>query len=82
MPRQGTTAQRGYGHAYQVARRALLASNPPCHWCGAPATTADHEPPIVEVGHPHLNLVPACRPCNLGRRGGVSNAVARPSGVW
>ena len=60
-------AERGYGRDYQAARAYLLKDNPPCHWCGAPATTADHEPPIHVVGHPHLNLVPACRKCNCGR---------------
>ena len=57
-----------YGRRYKEARARLLASNPPCHWCGAPATTADHEPPISVYGGPHLNLVPACQKCNLGRR--------------
>lgn len=60
------TTARGYGRAYQLARKRLLADNPPCHWCGAPATTADHEPPVAIAG-PHLNLVPACGPCNFGR---------------
>lgn len=81
MPKPGTRQQRGYGRAYQVARKALLATNPPCHWCGRPATTADHEPPMHVVGHPHLNLVPACRRCNFGRRAG-SGSVAPPSPVW
>ena len=57
-----------YGAAYRRARKKLLAENPFCHWCGAPATTADHEPPLSVVGRPHLNLVPACAKCNLGRR--------------
>lgn len=57
-----------YGKAYKAARKTLLASNPPCHWCGAPATTADHEPPIAVVGRPHLQLVPACAKCNYGRQ--------------
>lgn len=65
MPRPGNTTQRGYGNAYQLARKALLADNPMCYWgCGRPATTADHVPPIEEVGYPHLNLVPSCKPCN------------------
>ncbi|MEJ7763872.1 MAG: hypothetical protein WKF86_00085 [Acidimicrobiales bacterium] len=63
----GTTTQRGYGWAYQQARARLLATHPSCHWCGRPATTADHEPPMHVVGYPHLNLVPACGPCNYGR---------------
>ena len=67
MPKPGTRQARGYGEPYQRKRRALLASNPPCCWCGAPATTADHYPPQEIVG-PHLNLLPACGPCNFGKR--------------
>lgn len=58
--------KQAYGRRYRRARAALLANNPPCFWCGKPATTADHEPPLSVVGHPHMNLVPACRTCNLG----------------
>lgn len=72
VPRAGTRQQRGYGVAYQIARTRLLAGNPDCTWCAAKgikrkATTADHDPPIVEVGYPHLSLVPSCGPCNFGR---------------
>lgn len=67
MPKPGKTAARGYGAAYRRARNRLLADNPPCHWCGKPATTADHEPPMEVCGYPHLNLVPACEPCNYSR---------------
>lgn len=67
MARPSPTNQ-AYGRRYRRARAILLADNPPCHWCGAPATTADHEPPLSEVGHPHMHLVPACKPCNLGHR--------------
>jgi 5-methylcytosine-specific restriction endonuclease McrA len=73
----GRTSQRGYGRPYQRARAALLADNPTCHWCPAPATTADHDPPIEAAGAPHLRLVPACEKCNYGRR---SRIVARPAG--
>jgi hypothetical protein len=84
MPRSRTSSTaRGYGQAYRRARAALLASSPPCHWCGAPATTADHEPPIAVVGTPHLNLVPACRRCNFGRRRGEPvHVVDSPSREW
>jgi hypothetical protein len=81
MPKSGKTAARGYGSAYRKARAALLQGNPPCHWCGKPATTADHEPPIHVVGHPHLSLVPACGPCNFGRRGGETRH-STPSRPW
>lgn len=83
MPKPGRTAARGYGAAYRAARAQLLAGNPRCHWCGAPATTADHEPPLDEVGHPHLSLVPACGPCNFGRRGRRPPVgVVNDSGRW
>ena len=68
-----TTSERGYGHRYQVARAALLRGNPLCEWCRArPATTADHDPPLEAVAEAWMwkgRLVPACGPCNLGRRG-------------
>jgi ribosomal protein S27AE len=69
---------RAYNRAYQLARERLLASNPPCAWCGAPATTADHDPPVAEAG-PHLNLVPACARCNFGR---VRKDRTSPSRAW
>ena len=81
MPRPGSSSHRGYGAAYRRARAALLAGGPPCHWCGAPATTADHEPPIQVAGRPHLNLVPACAPCNYGRRPAQPTS-APPSRDW
>lgn len=71
-----------YGTAYRKARTALLASNPRCHWCGEPATTADHEPPI-EVAGLHMNLVPACAPCNFGRHGKTPKPFnVEPSRQW
>lgn len=57
--------------AYRAARQALLASNPQCHWCGQPATEADH---LIEYdrnpdGNADLSqMVPSCKPCN-SRRG-------------
>lgn len=67
--RQAKTTDRGYGWSYQQARKSILANNPPCFWgCGRPATTADHYPPMVEVGAPHSQLVPACAKCNYGHR--------------
>ncbi len=78
-----TANQRGYGRAYRQARAALLASNPRCHWCPEPATTADHEPPLAMVGYNHLNLVPACETCNKGRRGGTTPThSSEPSREW
>ena len=76
---KGNPRRRGYSRAYELARTKLLAGNPPCAWCGAPATTADHDPPLAEVGHPHLNLVPACRRCNFGR---ITKDRTSPSRAW
>jgi hypothetical protein len=81
VPRPGSSTRRGYGAAYRRARAALLESNPACHWCGAPATTADHEPPIAVAGQAHLQLVPACAPCNYGRRPERGTS-APPSRDW
>lgn len=89
MPSSGRTAARGYGNSYRRARALLLAGRPKCHWCGAEATTADHYPPIEVVGHPHLSILPACKPCNFGRvalkafRSGAGPVgVTNPSGRW
>ena len=61
MPREYDTPE------YKRARRDLLASSPDCHWCGAPATEADH---LIEqdAGGDHTTMVPSCKPCN-SRRG-------------
>lgn len=83
MPRNVASNRRGYGQAYRRARAALLANNPPCHWCGQPATTADHEPPMEVCGYEHLNLVPACARCNYGRRNkALKPAAVTPSRNW
>ena len=82
MPRPGNSTHRGYGAAYRRARATLLAGNPLCHWCRTrPATTADHEPPIHVVGHPHLQLVPAFAKCNFGRQPERGRSAA-PSRAW
>jgi 5-methylcytosine-specific restriction endonuclease McrA len=65
----GTTA-RGYGWAYQQERARLLAAGPACVYCSAPATTADHRPPLSSFADPADwvgELVPACKRCNFGR---------------
>jgi len=70
MPRQHTTNDL----TYRRNRQALLANNPPCHWCGQQGTTAnpmtaDHLIEHDRGGSDDLdNLVPACRKCN-GKRG-------------
>lgn len=98
MPRNLSTSSRGYGSAYQRARKAILGPagngslpfDPPCHWrhpgCAGIAVTADHEPPMEVTGVPHLNLVPACKPCNYGRRKQylrpARRITAQPSRAW
>jgi len=42
----GSTTRDGYGWEHQRARAELLADDPPCHYCGRPATHADHVPPL------------------------------------
>lgn len=66
--RRGTPAERGYDAEYIRNRRIVLATGDPCHWCGAPAQTADHLLPLSRGGTSDLdNLVPSCKPCNYGR---------------
>ena len=53
---------------YLANRRRLLADNPTCHWCGQPATEADHLIEHDRGGTDDLdNLVPACKTCNARR---------------
>jgi HNH endonuclease len=59
----------------------------PCHWCGAPATTADHHPVARVDGGPDdpANLVAACLPCNTSRGAALGNhrrAMPGPSRPW
>lgn len=51
---------------YKRKRAQLLADSPPCHWCGKPATEADH---LVELdrGGSHDDMVPSCKSCNSKR---------------
>jgi len=60
--------------AYLKARKQILTGNPPCHWCGKPATEADH---LIEHDRGGTdtpeNLVPSCKPCN-SRRGQLYKA--------
>jgi len=77
--RPSSTA-RGYGADYRRARRQLLENNPSCWWCGRPATTADHDPPLSSARSPAEwigRLVPACARCNYGRRGRSSSNDSR-----
>ena len=40
--RRGSSAQRGYGYAWQQTRAAYLKAHPRCSQCGQPATVVDH----------------------------------------
>lgn len=56
-----------YGEAYKRERKALLASRPPCTYCGGRATEADHVPALALHAHRHgsgcCRLVPTCSDC-------------------
>lgn len=60
------TAPNPYGQPYRKRRAQLLESNPRCHWCGQPATTADHLHAVIDGGADGP-LVPSCAPCNYSR---------------
>jgi hypothetical protein len=93
MPRPGTTYERGYDHRYKRVRASILGpsgngdlpTDPPCSIRGArctgTATTADHDPPLEEAGF-HLNLRPACGPCNYGWRAGRRRSYPPASRSW
>lgn len=64
------TTKPQYGKRYQAKRRRLLEADPWCRYCGAPATIADHVPPLALHQGPHSDdgdccvLVPSCKPCS------------------
>lgn len=63
-----------YDNEYRKNRAILLADSPPCHWCGAPATEADHLVPVAAGGDNDLaNLAPACKRCNASRGAKLGN---------
>lgn len=64
-----TPSQRGYTAEYRRNRAQVLATNPPCHWCGTtPATVCDHLVPLSQGGsNDTANLVPSCVACNARR---------------
>lgn len=75
---RGTPARRGYGWAYQKARRELLATATVCAWCGrgprpGDPLTADHLVPLAHGGGIEGNLVAAHRSCNSARGAALSS---------
>jgi 5-methylcytosine-specific restriction endonuclease McrA len=66
--RPANRARQTYDAAYQRNRAIVLAGDPPCRWCGAPADTADHLVPVARGGTNEIaNLAPACEQCNKRR---------------
>ena len=70
--RRGTSAQRGYGHRWQQARRVFLSENPLCLACEkvgrlTPATVVDHIDPHKGDASKFWNRgnwQPLCKPCH------------------
>jgi 5-methylcytosine-specific restriction endonuclease McrA len=72
-----SSTARGYGQAHRSARLIVLARDGyRCHWCGGPATVADHHPiPRCEGGQSTpSNLVASCVRCNAERGAIEGNA--------
>jgi hypothetical protein len=58
------------GRAFRAARAVVMAGDPQCTYCGAPATCADHVIPRAQGGtHDVANLAPCCARCNLQKGG-------------
>lgn len=48
--------------------RVVVLASGPCVYCGAPATTVDHDIPVIRGGaNGRDNLVPACWTCNMAK---------------
>lgn len=71
-----TTAERGYDHRWQKARRAFLINNPLCRYCQevdrvTAATVVDHVTPHrgdMNLFWDESNWQPLCAPCHSGRK--------------
>jgi 5-methylcytosine-specific restriction enzyme A len=65
---RGTTAQRGYGGAWQRRRKAYLMANPICVRCGHPANEVDHIKPLSWGGaDEEANYQALCKPCHSAK---------------
>lgn len=57
--------QRGYGSEWEQIRAQVLAEEPFCRQCGAPAVEVDHVRPLRRGGtHARGNLQALCRSCH------------------
>jgi 5-methylcytosine-specific restriction protein A len=75
--RRGTTAQRGYGTAWQKLRKLILHRDPVCRLCGsAPASEVDHVLSLRAGGeNSEDNLQGLCKPCHSAK-------TTREDGRW
>lgn len=70
-----------YGHRYRQDREKVLRHGARCHSCGAPATEADHIPPVSMHKHREgsgcCQLLPACGPCQRSQGGQIADHTPR-----
>ena len=57
-----------YGSQYQRRRERVIGE--PCVWCGQPADTGEHVPPLSSMpeGKWEGDILPACKKCNFAHR--------------
>jgi 5-methylcytosine-specific restriction protein A len=65
--KRGSSAERGYGAAWQRTRDLILQMHPTCDVCSEQATEVHHRVPIDQGGalHDWSNLVPLCHRCHM-----------------
>jgi len=70
--RQASGKRTGSTRAWRMLRAEILAADPICVYCGAPATTVDHVKPVSKGGAEldPANCVPACASCNVRKGAG------------
>lgn len=79
---RGSATRRGYGSAWQRARREALAREPRCRACGARATEVDHIIPLRLGGtHDLTNLQPLCASCHRRKTARQQPGARRPGWV-